>query len=71
MPIPSEATAEKNAMTGKAYLVRLYEANCKLEFATENDLRFRDALANRLTRELGLVVKEVPSPRATTTQSRS
>lgn len=60
-----DATAEKAAMTGKSYLVRLYEANCGIQFPTENDIRFRDGLANSLTRELGVQMPKGSSPSPT------
>ena len=56
---PSE---RKDQLTGRSQLVRLYEANAAIEWPTENDLRFRDALANRISAELGLSVKGAPSP---------
>ena len=60
-----DATDAKAAMTGKSYLVRLYEANCGIQFPTENDIRFRDGLANSLTRELNVNMPKGSSPAPT------
>lgn len=58
----------KDQLTGRSHLVRLYEANAAIQFPTDDDLRFRSALANSLTKELQLVVgRNVPAP-ATTPQ---
>jgi hypothetical protein len=56
-----EQNERKEELTGKSHLVRLYEANAGIQFPTDNDLRFRDAVANKLTQSMGLPVsREVP-----------
>jgi hypothetical protein len=56
-----EQNERKEELTGKSHLVRLYEANAGIQFPTDDDLRFRSALANRLTQTLQLPVpRELP-----------
>lgn len=45
---------EKEQLSERAQLVRLYEASCKIEFPTAHELNFRLALMKRIGVSFGL-----------------
>ena len=52
-------TPTKEQLTERAQIVRIHEANCKIEYPTADELNFRMAIMKQLGVSLGL--KEVRS----------
>lgn len=50
----AELAEQKERLTERAHLVRLYEAAAKVEFPTPEDIAFRVALSKRIGRDLNL-----------------
>ena len=50
----TNTTVTKEALQGRAQLVRIHEANCQIEFPTPEEANFRIAIMKQLGREFGL-----------------
>ena len=46
--------ASKEALTERAQLVRIHEANCEIEYPTPSEAAFRLAIMKKLASEYGL-----------------
>lgn len=52
--IHTMSTATKEELTERAQLVRIHEANCKIEYPTPDEINFRLAIMKKLGVGLGL-----------------